>query len=348
MKSLFYLLSAILIAFACLRQIPEKPEIKFINESVKRAKSENKLLIIEFWAPECGPCMRLKYDIFENEKVRELIDKNFVLVQVSPSDSVYKPLWKRFNLKYQSTVIYLDMNGNELDRTVSYDGKKDSYLNFLEEVSRGTNLYSVVFSTYKKDTLNVNSNFVLAKKLLFRYQMEDAVKHFNKVLLYDPDNKFRHNPESRFRIAECDLLLTANTSLMKEYVKSHLNKQFVPKAYEYLINDLINRKDKEHCISLCVEALSKYPGSYEILNKYAWAICTFKIKDDYEKALHMAQKSISIYPERAGTYSTEAWIHYEMGNKEKAIELQNKAIDIYPSSSYIHDLELFNSAHPVR
>jgi tetratricopeptide (TPR) repeat protein len=57
----------------------------------------------------------------------------------------------------------------------------------------------------------------------------------------------------------------------------------------------------------------------------------------------MVQKSISINPGRAGTYSTEAWIHFEMGDKEKAIQFQNKAIELYPHPSYIADLEKFKA-----
>jgi len=57
----------------------------------------------------------------------------------------------------------------------------------------------------------------------------------------------------------------------------------------------------------------------------------------------MVQKSIALNPGRSGTYSTEAWIHFEMGDKEKAIQLQNKAIEIYPNASYIQDLEKFKS-----
>ena len=127
---------------------------------------ENKLLIIEFWTPECGLCMRLKQDIFENENNSEFLNTNFVLVKVSPADSVYRPLCKRFNLRYQSTVIFMDKNGNEIDRTANYDGNKDAYLNFLNEVSEGRNLYSIVFLTYKKDTLNVTSNFILQKTFI--------------------------------------------------------------------------------------------------------------------------------------------------------------------------------------
>lgn len=211
MKKLFYLLSFLVITFACVYQKPEKEEIKFINNAVKSAKIANKLLIIEFWTPECAPCIRLKHDIFENQKIGEFLNENFVQVNVSSSDSVYKPLWKHFNLNDQSSVIFMDKNGNEIDRTLSYDGNRDAYLNFLQDVSEGRNLYSVVFSTYKKDTLNVTSNYILAKKLLFRYQIKDAVKLFNNVIIYDPYNKCGHKSECEFRIAESELILTATT-----------------------------------------------------------------------------------------------------------------------------------------
>lgn len=343
MKNLFYIVYLLLLTFACINQVPEKKEIKFINEAVGKAKDANKLLIIEFWAPECSPCIRLKQDIFENEKTRLFLNDNFVLVQVSPSDPVYNALWNHFNLEYQSSVIYMDQNGNEIDRTVSYDGNKDAYLNFLKEVSEGKNLYSIVFSGYKKDTLNAYSNYLLAKKLMFRYQIEGADKHFNNVLLLDPINKLGLNPECRFLIAESDFIFKGNTDKMQAYIHTYFWNDYVPKAYAYLINDLINIKDKVNCISLCREAYKKYPDNYEILNKYSWAICTFKIEEDYNKALEMVQKSITLNPERAGTYSTEAWIHFEMGNKEKAIQLQSKAIALYPHPSYIHDLEIFKS-----
>lgn len=343
MKNLFYILFVLLLTIAWANQEAEKEELIFINNALNQAKTANKLLIIEFWAPECGPCIRLKRDIFENEKIKEFLDKNFILVKVSPADSIYKPLWKYFKLNYQSSVIFMDKNGNEIDRTVSYDGNRDAYFNFLKEVTEGKNLYSVVYSTYKKDTADVYSNYILAKKLLFRYQIKDAANKYSKVLFYDPDNKSGFNPECKFKIAECEFMLNGNPEGLQKYVRMNLKNDFVVKAYEYLINDLIIKKDRNGCISLCEEAINKFPESYEILNKYAWAICSFRIKEDYHKALTMAQKSISINPERAGTYSTAAWIYFGMGNKEKAIQLQNKAIDLYPNPLYTQDLMKFKS-----
>jgi tetratricopeptide (TPR) repeat protein len=343
LKNHFYILVLFLLTIACVNQREEKSEITFLNDAVNKAKTVNKILIIEFWAPECGPCIKLKCDIFENDKNLEFLNKYFLLVQVSPVDSLYNPLFKHFKLAYQSSVIYIDSNGNEIDRSVSYDGNKDAYLNLLKEVAEGKNLYKEIFATYKKDTLDAFSNYLLAKKLLSRYQLKDAIKHYNNVLLYDSENRLGLNTECKFKIAESELLLTGNLDKMREYVKTDLKNGHIPKAYIYLINELKSKKDKISCISLCEDAYSKYPDNHEILNKYAWMIFTFKIKEDYKKALTMVQKAISINPNIAGYYSTQAWLYYEIGEKEKAIQLQKKAIELYPHPVYVEDLEKIKS-----
>jgi thioredoxin-related protein len=343
MKNLFYFLTLASLLISCVSQNAEKKEITFINNAVNKAKADNKILIIEFWAPECSSCIKMKHEIFENEKTSEFLNKNFVVVPVSPADSIYKSLWKHFNLVYTSSIIFMDKNGNEIDRTISYDGNRDAYLSFLKDVSEGRNLYSEALSTYKKDTMDVSASILMAKKLFFRYQLKEAIKQYNKVLLLDQENTKGFNPECKFKIAECDFMLTGKLEKMWEYIKSDSKNIYMPKAYEYLIQDLINKNDKKSCIPLCMEAFNKYPDSWEILNKYAWAICVFKIPEEYNKAITMVQKSISLNPYRSGTYTTEAWLHFEMGNKEKAIELEKKAIEIYPHPSYIQDLEKFKS-----
>jgi thioredoxin-related protein len=314
---------------------------RFVDDAVQIAKRDNKVVAIEFWSPACGPCMRMKHDIFENKANSDFLSRNFLLFQLSPTDSVFKSLWKYFKLSYQSTVIYIDKDGDEIDRTVGYEGDMDGYLNFMKDVSDGKNLFKDIFEVYQKDTLNAFSNYLLAKKLESRYELKKAIRLFNRVLLYDPTDKLGLCLECKFKIADSELKLNGNFEKMREFIAIDEKNAFAPKVYEYLISNFINKKDKDSCISLCEEAFRKYPDSWEILNKYAWAICSFKMTSDYAKALVMVQKSILLHPVRSGTYSTEAWIHFEMGNKEKAIELQKKAIEILPHPAYLKDLELF-------
>lgn len=341
MKKTLSVLITLLLVISCLNKKEEKKKISFINEAVAKAKTGNRILIIEFWAPECGPCMKLKRDIFENAENQEFLKKNYFLVQVSPADSIYKLLWSYFKLSFQSSIIFMDHNANEIDRTVGYDGDKDTYLNFLKDFAQGGNQYANILSAYKKDSLNVINNYKLAKKLYLRYQLKDAIKYFNNVILYDSNDKYGFNPECKYRIAESELILTGSIDKMLEYIKTDVKNEYVPKAYSYLGNNLFNKKDTLGCLSIFKEALTKYPENPDILNDFAWTIYSFNIKKDFNNAFEMVQKAISINPNDPNYLDTQAWLYFALGDREKAIQSEEKAIELHPLPGYKAALDKF-------
>jgi tetratricopeptide (TPR) repeat protein len=314
--------------------------IYFLN-TVQLAKKENKILIIEFWGPTCGPCIKLKRDIFDNDKNKDFLDKYFLIIKLSPADAAYESLFKYFKLTYESSVLYFDKDGNEIERTIGYDGDKESYLNFLKDVACGRNLYKNVLNKYQQNSSDAMSNYLLAKKLSFRYQFEKANKYFSNVLINDPEDTNGLHAECRFKIAENELITKGKIDKLQEYIKIDVKNDFIPKAYIYLINDLHNKKDAINCLKTCDEAYAKYPENQEILNKYAWMICSFKINKDYTKALDLVQKAIDMNPESANYYATQAWLFYESGDKEKAIKSMEKAIALNPHPTFKDDLKKF-------
>jgi tetratricopeptide (TPR) repeat protein len=301
------------------------------------------MLVVEFWSPSCNPCMGLKRDIFANAMQAGFVHKYFRVMPLSEADSIYNSLCKYFNLKYQSTVIYMDKNGKEIDRTVGYNGDRDAYVSLMKDIASGKNRYKDVLKKYRRDTLNVPNCCLMARKLASRYELEEAASLYNRILVSDPADRFGLRAECLFKIAEMELINTGNFKKLREFVDTGSKNLFAPKAYVYLINDLIAKKDKAGCLTICEAGFSEYPDSWEILNKYASAICSFKMQEEYAKALRMVQKSISLNPSRPGTYSTEAWIHFEMGDREQAIQLQKRAIEIFPDRSFIQDLETFRT-----
>jgi len=206
MKKLFYILYFFLLLIACISQKPEKQEIRFLNEAVASAKQANKLLILEFTSPGCVSCDMLNKDIFLNESNRQFLSDNFIIVSVTPADSVYIPLLNRFGCDKQSNVIFFDHNGNELDRTVNYNGNRQAYLDFVRDVSQGKNLYSVVLSAYRKDTLNVQNCYLMAEKYRFRNQPVNAIAQYRKVMASDRENQYGLNKACSLKIEEARLM----------------------------------------------------------------------------------------------------------------------------------------------
>ena len=338
MKKISILLSLIILLCSCAQKSVEE---KFIMDNVKIANNEDKIFVIEFWAPSCGPCIKLKKDIFENNINKEFVEQHFYVVQLSPADSIYKPLFKHFGLTFQSTVLYFDTDGNEMERTIGYDGNKDGYMTFLNDVIENKNLFGSLLKEYVKDSTDIKINFLLGNKFIQRYQFDDANKHFNKVLLYDSKNTLGLEVESRFKIAENDLIAHKKIDKLEEFVSLYSKNDFMPMAYVYLINEYKSKRDSLNCFKVCEDAYFNYPDNPDILNKYSWMIYSFNLTKEYSKALNMVQAAIKINPDKANYYNTEAWIYYGLRDKKSAIEAQKKAIGLNPHPTYIKELETF-------
>lgn len=345
MKNIIFTVIISLFVTSCSNQKEYAVNHGFIKNNIETLSDNRKTLIVEFWDPSCAPCLKLKEDIFENENNTEFIETNFVLVQVSSSDSIYRPLFKYYNLQFQSTILFFDKNGNEIDRSVGYNGNNESYLNFLKNIAESKNLYHTIYSGYLKDSTDINLNYLLAKKYLFRYENEKAVKLFKYILLNDSTDNYGFNAECNFRIAENDFLNTGNIKNLKSFVNYYSNNNFSPQAYIYLINYYKKKNDHRNCVITSGEALSKFPNNPDILNKHAWNIYLFKIKEDYNDALEMMQKAIQINPDDARYWDTQAWLYFEIGKTEKAIQSENKAIELFSHPAYKEALKKFEATN---
>jgi len=341
MKNYILLIITSLIITSCQKQVEVSTNHPFVNEFIETLKDKNKTLIVEFWSPSCSPCLRLKNEIFENNQSSDFLNENFILLKVSPSDSIYKSLFKYYKLNTQSSVLFFNIDGVEIERSVGYDGNKEAYMSFLKDISKRENLYSNVYKNYIKDTTNLKYNYLLAKKRLLRYENKTAIEHFNYILKYDSDNKHGYHSECLFRIAEYEFLNSGKVEKLKNYVDTFSCNEYIPQAYLYLINHYKN--DHKNCVITSSEALRKYPFNPDLINKHAQNIYLFKIEEDYKEALEMIHKAISINPNIARYWDTQAWLYFEIGELDKATHSEQKAIDLFPHSTYKKALEKFKS-----
>jgi len=343
MKNYIILIISVLIITSCQIQQQEVKNHPFVTEFINSLNDESKTLILEFWAPSCGSCIKLKNDIFENDQNINFLKENFLLVKVSPSDLNYKSLFKYYNLNTQSSVLFFNKQGVEIERSVGYNGNKESYIAFLKDINNRKNLFVDVNEKYLKDTTDILSNYLLANKLLFRYENQEALKHFNYIIHNDVEDALKYQLECKFRIAEIEFLKTGNIDKLIDLTKTSLDDEFAPQVYLYLINYYKSKKDHKNSIFSSAEALYKFPHHPDLLNKHAWNIYLFKIKEDLNEALEMTKKAININPNVAGYWDTQAWIYFELGMHINAIESEKKAIELFPHQTYKNALNKFIS-----
>lgn len=119
------ILAAVLVAAAPLAaQMTATWEHQFANAQ-KRARAEKKIIFMDLWAEWCGPCLRLKRDVFPNPTAIAALGKVVPLsVLVQTKDYKDLPEGRAFSEKYKlnafPTLIMVDSEGKELRRHVGY------------------------------------------------------------------------------------------------------------------------------------------------------------------------------------------------------------------------------------
>lgn len=96
---------------------PGSSWLKNFEEAKAQALRENKLILADFWADWCGPCIEMEKRVWSNSRIRHLSSK-FVLVKVD--FDVEKTLVWQYNVEAIPAMLFLDGFGNKLSHIIGY------------------------------------------------------------------------------------------------------------------------------------------------------------------------------------------------------------------------------------
>ncbi len=84
-----------------------------LEESLKEAKKQNKLVFVDFYTSWCGPCKALSANVFPQKAVGDFYNNNFVSVKIQCDDAGYGvALGKKYKIAAYPTLMFLDGNGD--------------------------------------------------------------------------------------------------------------------------------------------------------------------------------------------------------------------------------------------
>jgi thiol:disulfide interchange protein len=87
------------------------------NTGMSKAENENKPVIIDFYADWCGPCNSMDAELYPDSRVIQKA-KSFVMIKVNGDYN--RELMDQYNVESYPTIVFLDRNGNEIDRWVGW------------------------------------------------------------------------------------------------------------------------------------------------------------------------------------------------------------------------------------
>ena len=80
-------------------------------------KSQNKPVLLDYYADWCVDCLRMEKATFQDSKVANILRAKFVLVQVDvtdPRDEATKAIKTRYGVFGPPAMLFFDAQGNEL------------------------------------------------------------------------------------------------------------------------------------------------------------------------------------------------------------------------------------------
>ena len=105
-------------------------------EVAKRIASQtNRMVLVHFWSPSCGPCKVLEKDVFSQPQVQQAIQSQFVPVKLNADD--WPTTVKAYGVTRLPTDLVLAPSGQIIGRMVS-PLKPDAYLQQLAIAANGT------------------------------------------------------------------------------------------------------------------------------------------------------------------------------------------------------------------
>ncbi|MGV3696076.1 thioredoxin family protein [Flavobacterium sp.] len=130
---------------------------KNYNETLALAKSEQKPLLIMFYANWCPHCNTMKKEIFTDGAVSDFYSENFLCMSVDTESAYGKELKTKFQNKFRinsfPTFAFLDPNENLLYCTAG-EFKKEKFLSEGKDVLVQENQLPYIKNAFLTDTTN--------------------------------------------------------------------------------------------------------------------------------------------------------------------------------------------------
>ena len=109
-----------------------------IDALFSKAQSENKLVMLDYYADWCLDCLRMDGTTFKDSTIAAILDQNFISVKVdvtNASNESVKAVKKRFNVFGPPATLFFQTNGNEISNSKFY-GYRDTneFLQILNEI----------------------------------------------------------------------------------------------------------------------------------------------------------------------------------------------------------------------
>lgn len=160
-------------------------------ESLRRAKTEKKAVLVDVFAVWCGPCKVLDATTFSDADTTAWAVKRFVPVRVDAEKGEGRKIASRYAVTSFPTILFLDADGNEIDRMTGAHGPEAFRANGDAILAGRTPIQTSI--TDLKKSFSIEKAQPLVQVLAQRRDFARLKPIAQRVLEADPDLSDRTN-----------------------------------------------------------------------------------------------------------------------------------------------------------
>lgn len=298
-----------LIACAAMGTLPALAQTNFrsvsFDEAITAAKSEKKLVFIDFYTDWCGPCKMMARDVFPQKAVGDYMNNRFVCIKLN-AEKEGKALAEQFKIKAYPTFIVTDTEKKivmtkvggasadnflaEIERKINPDSSPKRLKERYESGERSAALISA-YAAYKtsEDKTGFGPSAQEAQKIVKDYfnQLDSSARlaHEN-LFIYTNYTKELNDDMARFMIENRNNFPADDRAQINDLVKELYKKQVYNYLMKYIPYDATAYQQvKKEINELGLNSKGEYNGVFQLIECYA--------KGNLENFLKLCEK---VYP----------------------------------------------------
>lgn len=315
-----------------------------VSEVLAKAKSENKLVMVDVMTDWCKWCIELDNKVYAKKDVSDFANANQVNYKIDAEKGEGVDFAKKYKIQGFPSILFLDGDGNEVDRIYGYVPAKD-FLEMMQDYNKGINTFSYLKTEVEKNPSNIDATLKLADKYSMYSEGDKAKELLNKIIQLDGQNAGGKTDDAQFRLIsfsekdekakQLEAFITANPNsdqLKDAYVS-------LAETYYYELADMPNTE------KWYKEAFVKFPNdeglnsSYgQFLNQVAIGFADKGTSDeDYNKGLKKIEEALKYVAgsvNEASSYYIQSKLYFNLKDYAKANESIDKALKIFDRKLY--------------
>lgn len=346
------LLFILVVFLAAAKAFPE--DIIFTkgtySEVLAKAKQENKVLMIDFFTDWCKWCVEIEKKVYTNPEVAAFANNYQINWKIDAEKGEGVDLAKKYSVTGYPTIVFVDGNGDEIDRIIGYLPVKD-FLPSMKDIVNGKNTTKSLQAKLKENPNDAEANYRLGKKLLESGNTQEAKECMQKVINADPSNNAGWTDNAELITAQIAGGKEGILAFISKYPESELRKD----ALIFLAETTLENNDYETGEKYYKELFEKYGKNDEDINFNYGNFLLSKIygitkkenisKEDNLKGIEYANNCLEYVKgsiNEASCYYYLAVLNFNLGNKVQSNEYIDKAISIFNRKSFREFKEKIN------